>query len=81
VVLKINNYTQPNLVEKLFITTIAIMGIGGLILFYAAMTIPSVFDGPWTTVTAIMSWVNVITLLIIGSQIEGIKKEIRGKMK
>ena len=65
-------YEKPNDIEKLYIFSIVVLGICGLALFYAAVNLP-VIEGPWQTITAVMSWINVMVLLVIGAQLEGAK--------
>lgn len=72
--MKQEKFKPPNVMEKLFIIAISFVGIGGFILFYAAIKFPSPFEGPWTVVSAIMGWLIVIVLLILGIQLEGIKR-------
>jgi hypothetical protein len=60
------------LVENLFLLAIVAIGIGGMGLFWAAMEMPTI-EGPWQTITALMTWALVIGVLVLGAQLEGIK--------
>jgi hypothetical protein len=65
-------YKAPNITEKVLVLVTVITGIIGLILFYAAMSMPTI-EGPWGTITSIMSWVTVLVLLVIAIELEGIR--------
>ncbi|MCD6403949.1 hypothetical protein DRN62_01830 [Nanoarchaeota archaeon] len=71
-------YEKPTDVEKLYILAIVVMGICGLALFYAAINMPTI-EGPWQTITAVMSWINVMVLLVLGAELEGIRERMKRK--
>ncbi|MCW1296885.1 MAG: hypothetical protein OH319_04360 [Candidatus Parvarchaeota archaeon] len=69
-------YRSPNLTEKVLVLVTVVTGIIGLILFYAAMSMPTI-EGPWGTITSIMSWITVLVLLIIAIELEGIRDSLK----
>lgn len=71
---------MPNLMEKLIITAIAVIAVAGFLLFYASMTTA---DGVSNIliVSALMNWITVIVLLLIGIQLEEVRREIVHKNK
>jgi len=69
-------YDKPTDTEKLYIIAIIVLGICGLALFYAAINMPTL-EGPWATITSVMSWITVMVLLVLGAELEGIRQKLK----
>ncbi len=73
-----DRFLMPNMVEKFILVAIAIIAVAGFLLFYAAMTTS---DGASSIliISALMNWITVIVLLLIGIQLEEVRRVIHGK--